>query len=119
MTKSGTTDEKSLILNKTKLKLSLQQTGSDKYTGTFAAESHGSNDLEVTKNLQGLINMLKLTDRTKVLITNEEKEQDTYRLIRNMKEKDQQEVYEVKKKVVISKKPTKMREEMLKISHRM
>ncbi len=32
--------------------------------------------------------MLKLTDRTKVLITNEEKEQDTYRLIRTMKGKE-------------------------------
>ena len=63
--------------------------------------------------------MLKLTDRAKVLITNEEKEQDTYKLVRNMKGREQQEVQEVKKKVVISKKSTKMREEMLKISHRM
>ena len=62
--------------------------------------------------------MLKLTDRTKVLITNEEKEQDTYRLIRTMKGKELKEEQEVKKKVVISKKPTKMKEEMLKISHR-
>ena len=63
--------------------------------------------------------MLKLTDRTKVLITNEEKEQDTYRLIKNMKGKEQEEVQEVKKKIVISKRSTKMKEEMLKISHRM
>lgn len=74
-----------MVLNKTKLMLSLNQTGSDKHTGTFAGDSHGSGELKDTKNLQGLINMLRLSDRIKVLIANEEKEQDTYRIIKNMK----------------------------------
>ncbi len=51
MNKSETADENSLIINKTKLNVTLQQTGSDKYTGTFAADSQRSRELDVTKNL--------------------------------------------------------------------
>lgn len=50
MSKCETVDENSLVSNKTKIKLSLQQTGSDKYTGTIVAESQRSRELDVPKN---------------------------------------------------------------------